>query len=120
MLTRIHRLSKQRNNHQENEYGEYGVLCEHCVDTHDIKSSMMARCRDDHAKQNDGTEHSADYKWPKVSEYGADKLNDEFLEIMTEKKQYQERANEQCGDHVIYSLATMLKPLLENCKFEVT
>ena len=43
----------------------------------------------------------------------------DFSESLVEHSEYQNDRSEY-PDHKIYSLATMLKPLLENCKFEVT
>jgi hypothetical protein len=67
---------------------------------------MMLIYRANDSEQNDRAEHNADNYWPKVSG-GKDTIENSakhLAEKIAAKKQYQKRANEQCGYHGSNSL----------------
>lgn len=67
---------------------------------------MMLIYRANDSEQNDRAEHNADNYWPKASG-GKDTIENSakhFSEKIAAEKQYQKRANEQCGDHGSNSL----------------
>ena len=83
---------------------------------------MMLIYRANDSEQNDREEHSANKYWTDVTEYGSHKGIEQTRQQFTKEFAAKEK-NQKCAydyDHKIYSLATMLKPLLENCKFGVT
>jgi hypothetical protein len=63
------------------------------------------------ANNHDGQKHGAHKYWADVSRDSAEDFRQQFSKVFTTKNQYQKRANEQRGDHVIYSLRAILKPL---------
>src|ERR1700677_4813070 len=74
-------------------------------------SSVMSNSAN-YAEQDHRAEHKANDYRSSIASQRVPNSAEQISKVFAQEKQYQERANEQCSDHVIYSLATMLKPLL--------
>jgi hypothetical protein len=81
--------------------------------------SIMPINRANDPEQKNRAEHGADNYRSSVSREGINDCCQQLAEQFTAKNQNQKRANEQRGDHVIYSLRAILKPLLGNVNCEV-
>jgi hypothetical protein len=65
---------------------------------------MMLIYRANDSEQNDRAEHRDNDERPNVFRKGIPNIRQQLPEIVTEEKQQQKRANEQCGDHGSSSL----------------
>jgi hypothetical protein len=64
---------------------------------------MMLIYRANDSEQNDRAEHRDDDERPNVFRKGMPNIRQQLPKIVTEEKQQQKRANEQCGYHAIHS-----------------
>jgi hypothetical protein len=75
--------------------------------------SMMTINRANDPEQKNRAEHRTNEYWSEVMHERVPNVCQQFSKIFAHEKQNQKRANKQRGDHVIYSLRAILKPLFE-------